>query len=722
MAKPYSEPPAVIVSDSSSQIQSWYQIDSELASVILDCRQGVPSLLYYGARLAAIGEHELASFDRHEAPASPEKEPTIALLPDVTSGFLGNLGLAADTAEGWQIHPRLTSVELTEDGLCLVAHCSTTGLRVTYELALDQTTGVLKLQCAVANTSEARLSLHQCAITQALPQHLERVLGFEGRWGLEFRQHNHSISTGTYLRENRNGRSSHHCPPALMVTTDHCTESTGEIIAFHLGWSGNHQMRVEQLSDGRRYAQLGERFEPLELILEPGQSYQSPSVYCVHSNQGLNACRQRWHAFTRKAFAPVAAMAARPRPVQINTWETRYFDIDESNMIALIEQSARLGIERFVLDDGWFAGRNDDRSSLGDWRVDKDKFPNRLTPLIETCHRHNMTFGLWVEPEMVSPDSELYRAHPDWVLQHKNRESILARHQQVLDLSRVEVFEYLLSAISKLLIENDIAYLKWDMNRDVHQAGTHVGAHAHHRQTRAVYRLMSQVKSAFPNVEIESCASGGGRVDSGVLNYASRFWPSDSNDALDRISIQYGVSSLIPPETMGSHIGPEECHLTGRRHSIAFRGGVAFWGHLGIEMDISSLSEIDQTSLASLIELHKYHRSLLHSGDSLRIDRCDSDSAWGVVTPNGLEGLFALAKLKSDTTVFPAPYRFLGLRADSDYRLSLIWQSDRSRHIKAHQEMIEAATFRGDFLMEAGLTLPIMKPESILIYHLAAVD
>ena len=722
MAKPCSELSAVTVSDKSSLIQPWYQLDSDLTSVVIDCRQGLPSLLYFGARLAAIGEHELASFDRHEAPASPEQEPAIALLPDVTSGFLGNLGLAADTVEGWQIHPRLTSAKHTEGGLCLVAHCSTTGLRVTYELALDQATGVLQLQCAVANTSEAPLSLHQCAITQALPQHLERVVGFEGRWGLEFQQHSHSISTGSYLRENRNGRSSHHCPPAFMVTTDQCTESTGEVIAFHLGWSGNHQMRVEQLADGRRYAQLGERFEPLELIIEPGQSYQSPPVYSVHSSQGLNTCRQRWHAFTRNAFAPVAAMATRPRPVQINTWEARYFDINESNVVALIEKAAELGIERFVLDDGWFAGRNDDRSSLGDWWVDKDKFPNGLTPLIETCHRHNMTFGLWIEPEMVSPDSELYRAHPDWVLQHKNHEPILARHQQVLDLSRADVFDYLLNAISKLLSENDIEYLKWDMNRDLHQAGTHSGAHANHRQTQAVYRLMTEVKSAFPTVEIESCASGGGRVDSGVLNYASRFWPSDSNDALDRIGIQHGVSSLIPPETMGCHIGPEQCHLTGRRHSIAFRGGVAFWGHLGIEMDISSLSEIDQTSLASLIELHKRHRGLLHSGDSLRIDRGGIDSAWGVVAADNREGLFALAKLKSDTQVFPAPYRFLGLRADTDYQLNLIWQSDRSQHIKAHREMIGAATFRGDFLMEAGLTLPIMNPESILIYHLSAVD
>ena len=722
MAKPCSELSAVIVSDSSPEIQPWYQLDSDLTSVLIDCRQGLPALLYYGPRLTAISEHELASFGRHEAPASPEKEPAVALLPDVTSGFLGNLGLAADTAEGWQIHPRLTSAKRMKGELCLVAHCSTTGLRVTYELALDHATGVLQLQCAVANTSEAPLSLHQCAITQALPQHLERVLGFEGRWGLEFQQHSHSISTGSYLRENRNGRSSHHCPPAFMVTTNQCTQSSGEVIAFHLGWSGNHQMRVEQLADGRRYAQLGERLEALELILEPAQSYQSPPVYCVHSSQGLNACRQRWHAYTRNAFAPIAAMATRPRPVQINTWEARYFDINESNVIALIEKAAGLGIERFVLDDGWFAGRNDDRSSLGDWWVDKDKFPSGLTPLVETCHRHNMTFGLWIEPEMASPDSELYRAHPNWVLQHKNREPMLARHQQVLDLSQADVFDCLLNAITKLLAENDIEYLKWDMNRDLHQAGTHSGAHANHRQTEAVYRLMAEVRSAFPNVEIESCASGGGRVDSGVLNYASRFWPSDSNDALDRISIQYGVSSLIPPETMGCHIGPEQCHLTGRRHSISFRGGVAFWGHLGIEMDISSLSETDQTSLASLIELHKRHRGLLHSGDSLRIDRGGIDSAWGVVAADNREGLFALAKLKSDTQVFPAPYRFLGLQTNTDYQVNLIWQSDRSRHITAHSEMTEVATFRGDFLMEAGLTLPIMNPESILIYHLAAVD
>lgn len=706
----------------NSEFQPFYQLNNSDTSVLVDCRQRLPVIFYVGPRLEHFDVANLALLDRHEAPASLPAEPPIALLPDITSGWLGHPGIAVRRGlQGWQLHCVLQRVSQSQcDGLVLTATCAVTQVSVLYELALPAAGNALSIAVTVVNDSSSEmLSLDECNLTLPIPDHFSDFTDFSGRWGLEFQSRTHSLQQVAYSRENRTGRTSHSGSASVVVHEERLSATHGHAFSCHLAWSGNHCLRVEQLVDGRRYLQLGELLAPEEIVLSPGTAYSAPVVWCCFSAGGLTGLSRCWHRLIRAQFPTVAKLQQKPRLVQINTWEGHYFDVNESKLLGLIDQAAQLGVERFVLDDGWFCGRNDDKSSLGDWWADTKKLPRGLTPLVEACSRNEMEFGLWVEPEMVSPDSDLYRSHPDWILSHESAPQLLARHQLVLDLARPEVEAYIFDSLSALLSQHPIRYLKWDMNRDIHQAGNALGHPAVSGQTRALYRLLNRVKTAFPEVEIEGCASGGGRVDCGVLNYVSRFWPSDTNDALDRLSVQRGFSLFYPPELMGCHIGPETCHLTGRQHDLTFRAGVAFWGHLGIEMDITTLSDHDRATMMLLIELYKNHRQLLHSGQPQRLDRPKEEMGWGVVSTAQEEGLFGHAQLMSALRPFPVRYRFQGLDKSAHYRVQCIWPPIDSEFLNDHVASLQEQKLSGDVLMQLGIALPIRKPESVLIYYLS---
>ena len=385
------------------------------------------------------------------------------------------------------------------------------------------------------------LSVDQCLITVPIQDHLNDAVEFTGRWGYELQQNRFQLPNSSLVRENRAGRTSHHLHPSLRLVSANTTLESGDALDVQVAWSGNHTIRTEQLADGRRAMQAGELLEVGEVELAPGESYTTPECLLCFSDDGMTGLAQQWHRYVRNTYETSASEQV--RPVQLNTWEACYFDVNETTVLALIDSAEDLGIERFVLDDGWFRNRNNDRTSLGDWQVDEHKFPSGLTSIAAYCHEKGLEFGLWIEPEMVSPDSDLYRAHPDWALGFANGPLIEARNQLVLDLGREEVANHLFESISTLLTEIPISYLKWDMNRDIHQMENAQGQRAVHRQTLALYDLMSRVQDHFPDVAIESCASGGGRIDMGVLQYTSRFWPSDTNDALDRIAVQRGFLS-----------------------------------------------------------------------------------------------------------------------------------------------------------------------------------
>ncbi|MEL6702199.1 MAG: alpha-galactosidase, partial [Pseudomonadota bacterium] len=308
----------------------------------------------------------------------------------------------------------------------------------------------------------------------------------------------------------------------------------------------------------------------------------------------------------------------------VNTWEALYFDHDHDKLRALADAAAEIGAERFVLDDGWFKGRNDDTTSLGDWVPDPDKYPNGLHPIVDyVVDEKGLEFGLWVEPEMVNPDSDLYRAHPDWVLQLDPYPLMTGRNQLVLDLTNPAVKDYLFDRLSALLNEYRISYLKWDMNRDLVLPGDGAGHAAVHRQTTELYRLIDRILAAFPHLEIESCASGGGRIDFEILKRTHRFWTSDSNDAVERMRIQTGFSHFLPPEVMGSHVGPDWCHTTGRGFHADFRALVASYGHMGLECDLTKISDTDTETFRAAIADHKIDRDLLHTGDFFRVRTVD---------------------------------------------------------------------------------------------------
>jgi alpha-galactosidase len=401
-----------------------------------------------------------------------------------------------------------------------------------------------------------------------------------------------------------------------------------------------------------------------------------------------------------------------------------YFDHDLETRRRLAVVAAACGVERFVVDDGWFHGRRDDRAGLGDWWVDTTVWTSGLTPLIDHVRELGMQFGIWVEPEMVNPDSDLYRAHPEWTLVDDRYPIVFGRNQLVLDLGRTEVGEYLFGHLDALLRDHYIDYVKWDMNRDL-VAASSAGRAGVHRQTLGVYALFDRLRAAHPDVEFETCASGGGRVDFGIFARTDRAWTSDSIDALDRQQIQRGFSLLFPPELMGSHIGSPVAHTTGRSHTLAFRSIAAMFGSLGIEWNLLKASERDRSELAEVIAVHKRLRPLLHHGDVVRLDHPDPCVlVHGVVSPDRSEAVFACTRLSSGPSLHTAPVCPVGLELARTYDVAPI-QVGRGRWGPARHQpawLEHGLQMTGQQLSSIGFSVPVLHPETSVLIHLIATD
>jgi alpha-galactosidase len=420
----------------------------------------------------------------------------------------------------------------------------------------------------------------------------------------------------------------------------------------------------------------------------------------------------------------------RPRPVTLNTWEGVYFDHKLDNIKAMATAAAKLGIERFVLDDGWFGLRDDDTSSLGDWFIDKRKYPDGLGPLVDHVTSLGIEFGIWFEPEMVNRNSDLYRKHPDWVLQVKGQPLLEARHQLVLDLTRKDVCDYLFKCVDDVLRAYKIAYIKWDMNRDLTHAGDAEGRAATSRQTRAVYALWDRIREAHPDLEIETCASGGGRADYGALQHTHRVWISDCTDALERLSIQQGARRFLPPEVMGCHIAASPNHQTMRRHTMSFRAIVAFFGHFGVELNPLELSADESTELAMWINLHKTYRHMLHSKDAVLIDRpvVDGRFVFGAMSSNDEthEEHIILAVAQSTQTLQeqPLPLTIPHYWSDKNVTVKLLGPNPPP-FVRAHPSqiaMLDGKTeFSAGLLNSMGLNIPQLYPESAILLEIKTV-
>ncbi|WP_420346132.1 alpha-galactosidase [Pelagibius sp.] len=709
---------------------AFVRLDGADSSLLLDCRgPGVPLCLHWGPTLpGGIDPEALAvsAQPRLRQHAILDSPPPVSLLPEAGLGFFGAPGLEGHRGRNdWATAFELREIEQEDDALRLHLEEPRAMLALTLDIRLHTASGIVSRRSALTNRAAKPYNLTWLAgAAFDLPEDAEDALLLNGAWSSEFTPRRMGLGAGQIAQECRRGRTSHASFPGCIVGSRGFDDLQGSVYGFHLAWSGNHRLLIDHQPDAGHQVQLGELLLPGEVILGEGERYESPWVHAAWSSAGLNDLSQRFHAFLRDAVLP-PRVAAQPRRVHYNSWEAIYFDHSEEKFFALAEQAAALGVERFVLDDGWFPGRVSAQSGLGDWQVDPTKYPQGLDPLIARITDLGMDFGLWVEPEMINPDSDLYRAHPDWVLALPGHARPTGRHQLVLDLTRPEVSDHLFAWLDRLLSDHAIAYLKWDHNRDLAPAGDALGRPAARRQTLAFYALLDRLRAAHPQVEIESCASGGGRADYAVLRRSERLWTSDNNDALARQTIQRGASLFFPPEVLGAHVGPAASHTAGRRFSLDFRAGTALFGHFGLEFDLAELSAAEHDSLKAWIALYKRFRSLLHGGRLYRLPFMGAHGqAWLSIAQDASEGLAALVCLEPPLPPRPAPLRLPGFDPDADYRVTLLppapdGLADYMNDLRAWLD--GQIVLSGRLLTEGGLHFGLVRPQSIALLHLKKV-
>jgi alpha-galactosidase len=592
--------------------------------------QPFAEIIYWGPHLAHFSPQDADTLARPIANGRLDVDSPVTLMAELGHGLFGAPGIEGHR-QGLDGSPVFVTTGALQEGqrLTLTSEDKQAGLRLESDIELDSS-GVLRVRHGVTNLRPQPWQVDRLAVTLPVAERAREVMAFHGRWIREFQPHRLTLEHDSFVLENRRGRTSHEHFPALITGSPAFCEMEGEVWGVHLGWSGNHRLRAEVKTDGRRYLQAEALYLPGEMALAEGETLWTPSLYASYSAQGLNGMSQQFHRYLREQI--IRFPGNKPRPVHLNTWEGIYFDHDPQYIMRMADEAAALGVERFIIDDGWFKGRNDDWAALGDWYLDEKKYPNGLTPVIDHVKSLGMEFGIWVEPEMINPNSDLYRAHPDWVLALPGYKSPTGRHQYVLNLNIPQAFDYLLERMSWLLGEHAVDYVKWDMNRELVQPA-HNGKAAADAQTRQFYRLLDTLVARFPQIEFESCSSGGGRIDYEVLKRSHRFWASDNNDALERNTIQRGMSYFFPPEVMGAHIGNRHCHATFRQHSIAFRGLTALFGHMGLELDPVSADEQERAGYRKYAALHKQWRDVIHHGVQWRLDMPDTTTlAHGVVS------------------------------------------------------------------------------------------
>nr|WP_084617308.1 alpha-galactosidase [Ornithinimicrobium pekingense] len=685
----------------------------------------LPVVRHWGADLGPLEEEDLAALataGRVPVGDSPfDVADSVSVLPEHALAWTGRPGLEGSRGgRDWSPALRTTTrpeVETTADGTQRVVVRATdeaAHLEVQLEVELHAQ-GLLRLRSTVTNTGADPYVVGAVRHTVPVPEQATELLDFTGRHTYERIPQRQPFPAGVHSREVRTGRTGLDAYHLLCAGEPGFGFRHGAVWAVHLGWSGNQQVYAERLHNGARLLGGGEALEHGELQLGAGESCTTPWLYAAYG-VGLDEVTARFHAWSRsRPHAP-----ARPRPVTLNTWEAVYFDQSLERLTALADAGAAVGAERFVLDDGWFGGRRDDTTSLGDWAVSPQVWPDGLGPLVEHVRGLGMEFGLWVEPEMVSAESELARAHPEWLFSAGGRRGLESRQQHVLDLAHPGAYAHVRDQLVALLRDHDIAYLKWDHNRYLndagHAPGGEPGVRAH---TLAAYRLMDELLRARPGLEIESCAGGGGRVDLGVMERCVRVWASDCIDPLERRDIQRWTFLLLPPGWVGTHVGATRSHTTGRRHDLSFRAETALWGHMGIEADLTAATPEELAELGAWVAFHKAHRALLHSGTVVTGDHPDpAVQVHGVVAPGRDRALYSVASVARPATTGPHRVRLPGLDPARRYRATVPepgapWSGGVADRVPWAREGV---VLPGSVLGQAGLPmLPLLPEHSHLV-------
>ena len=700
-----------------------------ISLVLLTPRTTLPSVMYWGPELGDLDNVGLEALEAayHPVLASNgvDAEVPVTLIPEGWTGWTGTPGLAGHR-KGTAWSPRFEPSRITRVGgsetLSVVANDPATQLELDIEIQLNAA-GLLVMRAGVRNLGDDEYTLEHLNIALPVPDDANEILDLAGRWAKERVPQRRPFTVGTHLREGRHGRTGADAATILVAGEAGFGFDSGRVWGAHLAFSGNHRVFAERQFTGEKLLYAGEALMPGEVILATGERYQSPKLYAAHAI-GLDEMAGRFHDHLR----------ARPqhpqsvRPVVMNVWEAVYFDHDLERIIDLATLGASVGAERFVLDDGWFGNRTGDSAGLGDWTPREAAWgEGRFGDLVRYVKNLGMQFGLWFEPEMINEDSDLARAHPEWIMQVPGRLPVEARHQQVLDLTHPDAFAYIKSSIVSLVRQHGIDFIKWDHNRDLVDAGsTRTGRAGIHEQTLRVYKLLDAIRAECPGLEIESCSSGGARVDLEILERADRVWASDCIDAHERQGIQRWTMQLLPPELIGSHVGAERAHTTGRKLDLSFRAATALFGHFGIEWDLSAASSEEIAELARWVDLYKRHRPLIHTGRVIRRDHEDRGfTLLGAIRPDRAEALFAITVVDRPVT-WPAgrvqlpgldPARLYRVRSanprfdaeENDPRIYPEWWGD-------------GLTVRGDVLNNVGVQVPALNPDHTALLHVTAAS
>ena len=672
--------------------------------------------LYWGPRLPGDAlryepwdYHSFASFDLPVSVLPSE-------IPVCGTGWFGTPAIGIRDAKGSEVVDlKVVSVEIlpgkplpdglpavyTEsdseaDSLAVYLEDGVSGLQVTAIYSVFAQGGAVTRRIMLKNAGSTSLTVTSL-LSASVPlwQGGLDILHLNGAWARERRPLRIPSGEGEFRISSARGASGHEENPFLALCERNTDEFSGKVWSVNLVYSGSFLASCRTDIFGHTRLSIGMNPDVFSWTLDPGESLTSPEAVMVFSASGLNGMSQVYHRLYRDRLAR-GPWRDRSRPVLLNSWESAYFDFDENRLLEIAGKAAEIGAELFVLDDGWFGKRNSDNCSLGDWTVNPEKIPSGLKGLSDKIHALGLRFGLWFEPEMVSPDSDLYRAHPDWCLHVEGRPRTQARQQLILDLSRPEVQDYIISAVSGVLSSSGIDYVKWDMNRNMTEAFSVAlpperRKETQHRYMLGLYRVLEAVTSAFPEVLFESCSGGGGRFDPGILHYMPQTWTSDDTDAVERLKLQYGTSIVYPASAMGAHVSAVPNHQTGRTVPLKMRGDVALGGNFGFELDPGKLSPEEFEETRQMVLRVKELRDLTRSGTFWRLlsPFAGQITAWAFVSPDQRTILLCAYSVLSVPNSAPVRVCLRGLKEDAWY------------------ETEDGRRFLGAALLYQGITLPL---------------
>lgn len=583
------------------------------------------------------------------------------------------------------------------------------GLAFTLVYTVFSDVDVITRSVRITNEGEKPIALTK-VMTMSLDMDAEdyRMLTLHGSWARERRMEYREIGYGKQSAGSVRGESSHQEHPFLALAERGATQERGTVYGFHFVYSGNFLAQVEKSQFDSLRVQLGIHPQEFCWKLEQGQTFYAPEAVQTCTREGLGGMSRTLHDLYRKHLIR-SPYRNKKRPILINNWEATYFDFDTEKLLAIAREAKRCGIEMLVMDDGWFGRRNDDNTSLGDWQVNEEKLPGGLKRLADEVNKIGLKFGIWFEPEMISPDSELYRSHPDWAIALPGRKPCRARNQYVLDLSRPEVTEYVYEAVASVLRSADIAYVKWDMNRQLTDLGSAFlekdrQGELMHRYVLAVYALQERLLAEFPELLLENCSGGGARFDPGMLYYSPQIWCSDDTDAIERLAIQEGTALLYPLSAIGAHVSDCPNHTVGRITPFATRGHVALAGTFGYELDITAIGEEERKMIPEQVALYHRYNDLVREGDYYRIASYrenHSYDCYAVVAKDRSEALVTYVQVLNRANCRSRRIRIPGLAPEKRYRIE-------------GQE----AVYYGDTLQNAGIFAPTLRGDfqSALIY------